>query len=884
MLIDGHSIAFRAYYALPADMQTSSGQLTNAVYGFVSMLTKAIAEYKPDKVVVVFDAPGETFRDRIFEEYKAQRPETPEPFRQQEPLIREVVDALGIPQLEVPGYEADDVIATVARQAAEKGHEVLVVTGDRDAMQLVRDPSVKVVYNRKGVSDVVTFDEKRVQERYGVNPSQYVQYAAMRGDPSDNIPGVSGVGEKRASELLRRYGSIDGIYEHLGELSPKLREAFEAARDDLDRNVELIKAVDDVPLPEGVDDLPAPNPDPAAIERVFSALEFKSLLPRVTEAFGMGSRGAATDVESGFEEVDEDALDDFLASDTRVALAVSELPETKGSGDRRVALALATAERCGIVGIDRGPSLTSKGSKRRSSESSPVEAFLGDPTRIKDAHDFQDLIRILGYPDLDGVGLDTAVAAYLLRPGVVSQPELAAVAAEYAGLELGEPQKKLGLGREPSELARRARATAALVRPLTEALEKEGMWELYDGLERPLIPLLASMEKHGVRIDADWLEQLRKSFASDAARLERDIHRIAGEQFNVRSTQQLGRILYEKLGLQPPKATKTGYATDAATLESLREEHPIVEKVLAFREQEKLRSMVESLAKLVGSDGRVHPRYNQTATATGRISTDNPNVQNVPVRTPLGRQMRRLFCAEDGWMLVAADYSQIELRVLAHLSGDEGLVRALVEGRDVHAETAARVFGTDPAEVTEAMRRAAKMVNYGLSYGLEAYGLAQRLGIETEEAHSIISRYFESFPGVKRYMEEVVERARRLGYTETLLGRRRYIPEVRDKKYQIRRMGERMAMNAPVQGTAADILKSAMVRLEAALRDRKMRSRQVLQVHDEIVVESPEEECDEAASLLAEAMKSAVRLDVPLEIELGIGENWDEAKSAARPA
>lgn len=883
-MIDGHSIAFRAYYALPADMQTSSGQLTNAVYGFVSMLTKAMAEYAPDKVVVVFDAPGETFRDRIFEEYKAQRPETPEPFRQQEPLIREVVDALGIPQLEVPGYEADDVIATLARQAAEKGHEVLVVTGDRDAMQLVRDPSVKVVYNRKGVSDVVTFDEKRVQERYGINPSQYVQYAAMRGDPSDNIPGVSGVGEKRASELLRRYGSIEGIYEHLGELSPKLREAFEAARDHLDRNVELIKAVDDVPLPKGVDDLPAPNPDPAAIERVFGALEFKSLLPRVTEAFGMGSRGASADVESRFEEVDETALGDFLASDTRVALAVSELPDTKESGQRRVALALAVGDRCGIVAVDRGPSPTSQGSERGSPRGSPVERFLRDPTRIKDAHDFQDLLRTLGYPDLDGVGLDTAVAAYLLRPGVVSQPELAAVAAEYAGLELGEPQKKLGLGRDPAELAKRARATAALVGPLTEALEKEGMWELYDCLERPLIPLLASMEKHGVRIDVDWLEQLRKSFASDAARLESDIHRIAGEEFNVRSTQQLGKILFEKLGLQPPKATKTGYATDAATLESLRDEHPIVEKVLAFREQEKLRSMVESLAKLIGPDGRVHPRYNQTATATGRISTDNPNVQNVPVRTPLGRQMRRLFCAEDGWTLVTADYSQIELRVLAHLSGDEGLVRALVEGRDVHAETAARVFGTDPGKVTEEMRRAAKMVNYGLSYGLEAYGLAQRLGIETEEAHSIISRYFESFPGVKRYMEEVVESARRLGYTKTLLGRRRYIPEVRDKKYQIRRMGERMAMNAPVQGTAADILKSAMVRLEAALRDRKMRSRQVLQVHDEIVVESPEEECDEAASLLAEAMKSAVRLDVPLEIELGIGKNWDEAKSAARPA
>jgi DNA polymerase-1 len=952
MLIDGHSIAFRAFYALPADFQTSSGQVTNAVYGFSSMVLKALSDYRPDGVVVVFDAPGKTFREDLFEEYKAQRAETPEPFKEQEPLIREVVDALGIPSVQVEGYEADDVIATLAKRSSRRGDEVLIVTGDRDSLQLVEDPSIKVVYNRRGLSDVVTFDESAVREKYGVSPSQYVDYAAMRGDPSDNIPGVPGVGEKTAAKLLAKYGSIEGIYEHLDELPPKLRKAFEESRQQLEANRRIIRLVDDVPVDEALLENARPKPDFRAVEQVFSALEFRSLLGRVKEVFGaeLGGAGGTENEPSGdFIELDAESLASFAgrwAQGVSLAAAchIADVGRKRGSRSSAgngsgtdtnsaaspssastvaVAIASSDGKECGIlrlavpplgaaglpdrsadrVGRTEKPESTGKedastaapapDGARLSPESggssseleaaySALVALLGDGSVIKNAHGFHDILRLLGFPAIEGVGIDTSLVAYLLRPGIVSQPDLAEVAAEYADLRLEGAQRQLDIHADYAELAKRARATAALCKPLEKGLADSGMLRLYEELERPLIPLLASMEKHGIKVDLDYLEQLRSDFTWEVSRREKEIKEIAGEDFNVRSTQQLGKILYEKLGLSPPKTTKTGYATDASSLETLRDAHPIVEKILQFREYEKLRSMVESLAKVVAADGRIHPRYNQTATATGRISTDNPNVQNVPIRTPLGRQMRKLFCAPPGWMLVSADYSQIELRVMAHLSGDSGLKKALVEGHDVHAETAARVFGVELDAVDETMRRAAKMVNYGLSYGLEAYGLGQRLGIPTEDAKKIIDKYFETFPGVKRYMDEVVERARRVGFTETLFGRRRYIPELKADKYQVRKMGERMAMNAPVQGTAADIIKAAMVRLEEALRSEGARARQILQVHDEIVLEVPDEEVERATELVTEAMKSAVKLDVPLEVEVGAGVDWDEAKSSAR--
>ncbi len=903
MLVDGHSIAFRAFYALPPDMQTSSGQPTNAVFGFLSMLLKAASEYRPDKLIVVFDPPGKTFREEEFPEYKAQRAETPEQFRAQEPLIREVIESLGLPQVQVEGYEADDVIATLAEKAAVEGEEVFIVTGDRDSIQLVRDPDVKVVYNRRGITDVVTFDEGGVRERYGVEPSQYVDYAAMRGDPSDNIPGIPGVGEKTAAKLLQKYGSIDGIYEHLEELTPKLRKSFEENREVLERNRELMRLRADAPVSLRLDDLGPPSPDFKKVEELFSALEFRTLLARARAVFGRGDSEAGSDasLEGEVEELEGGELAAYLEALLRkggscvVAAREGPTPGRKGAPERKALLGVLLDGSCvvGEVGpvlepwergseSGRGKTRLQKGAARHGGGYQAALSLLASENVTKDGHDLVRLARSLGHAGLAGVGTDTAVAAYLLNPGVVTDPSLQQVVEEHAGIALGERQQALLVEADAGQLAREARAVARVVPVLRKKLEEAGMLALYEEVERPLVSVLASMEAVGIRVDTAYLKELSESFGFDARRHEAEIKRLAGEDVNVRSTQQLARVLFDKLGLQPVKSTKTGYSTDAASLEALRDEHPIIEQILAFRELEKLRTTVDGLAGLVFPDGRLHPHYNQTAAATGRISSENPNVQNVPIRTTLGRQIRKAFVSEDGWKLITADYSQIELRVMAHISGDEGLRKALREAHDVHAETASHVFGVAVDEVTEEMRRAAKMVNYGLSYGLETYGLAQRLGIENEEAQRIIERYFESFPGVKRYMDEVVAQAKKRGYTETLFGRRRYIPQLQSETYQVRRMGERMAMNAPIQGTAADIIKRAMVHLEERLRSSKMRARQILQVHDELIVEAPEDEVEEAASALAEAMTGAAELAVPLEVELGVGRDWDEAKSGAR--
>lgn len=887
MFIDGHSIAFRAFYALPPEMQTSSGQRTNAVFGFVSMVLKAASEYRPDRIVVVFDPVGKTFREEEFAEYKAQRSETPEAFREQEPLIREAVDALGLPLIEVEGYEADDVIATLAAHAQEAGDEVLVVTGDRDSLQLVQDPSVKVIYNRRGISDVVTFDEAAVQERYGIASAQYVDYAAMRGDASDNIPGVPGVGEKTAAKLLRRYGSIDGIYEHIDELTPKLREALKEKREVVEANRGLMRLRTDVPLPVDLDEIVQHPPDPDELEELFSALEFRTLLPRVREAFGARTPpgDSQKSLEGGFTIVDQEAfaelVERLVLEGGRVSVSVSaEGGGRSGTRQRSAYLAVSQGEECRVVRIE---GITDPW-ERPDDKSPALEAtkrLLGAEGVVKDGHDLVGTARTLGHAELGGVGVDTAVAAYLLNPGAFAAPNLARILEEHAGVSLGEAQQTLQVTADERCAAADSRAVAAVAPRLHKKLEDAGMLALYDEIERPLIGILASMEATGIKLDAEYLSELSESYGFDARRHEAEVKRLAGEDVNVRSTQQLAGVLFEKLKLTPVKSTKTGYSTDAATLDALRDEHPIIEEILAFRELERLRTIVEGLVALVEADGRVHPHYNQTSAATGRLSSENPNVQNVPVRTSLGRQIRKAFVADQDCLLITADYSQIELRVMAHMSGDEALKKALLEAHDVHSETAALVFGVSPEEVTEEMRRAAKMVNYGLSYGLETYGLAQRLGIENEEAQHIVSRYFESFPGVKNFMEEVVAKAKETGYTETIFGRRRYIPQLQNRSYQVRRMGERMAMNAPIQGTAADIIKVAMVGLEGELRSEGMEARQILQVHDEIVVEAPKAEAKDGARVLREAMTKAVDLAVPLDVEVGAGSNWEEAKNAS---
>lgn len=878
MLLDGHSLAYRAFFALPPDLTSEAGQVTNAVYGFTSMLLKAIDDQRPTGICVCFDKSDHTFRNDEYEQYKAGRAETPELFRSQEPLIHEVLDALRIPQVDIDGFEADDIIATLATEAAAAGEDVVIVTGDRDSFQLVEDPHIRVMYNKRGISDVAFYDEAGIEERYGVTPGQYIDYAAMRGDSSDNLPGVKGVGEKTAAKLLGEYEDIEGIYANLDQLTPKLRENLEASRDQVDLNRRLTRLVRDVPLEVTWSECVQGEWDREEVRKLFNSLSFRTLLERAMKQLPAAGAGAAPAGEP--EALEVEVLP--LVSENALARWFEESVSAEG-------VAIAGADVSGRlegVALACGPKKAAWISTRDVWGSATFKDWLADPHKPKLGHRIVEALRLLDFPEIDGLVGDTAVAAYLLDPAE-SKYLLDETALRYLGIEVisadeggAEAQGMLSFDTSGMEAAgRSAAAITLLASELSARLEQRGLTELYRDIELPLVGGLARMEKAGVRLDLDYIEELAETFRDRCRQYEAEIHRLAGEDFNVNSTPQLREILFGKLGLPPTKKIKTGYSTDAASLEAIRDQHPIVEALLAYREVEKLRSTVDGFPPLVGIDGRLHPRYNQTAAATGRISSESPNVQNVPIRTEIGRQIRKAFVAEDGWTLCTADYNQIELRVLAHISQDPALLAAFRAGRDVHQATAAMVFGVDPEEVDDEMRRQAKMVNYGLSYGLEAFGLAQRLGIGNSEAQVLMDAYFESFPGVREYMDATVARATAEGFTETIFGRRRYLPELEHRSYQVRKMGERMAMNAPIQGTAADIIKVAMIRVDAELANRDLASRQILQVHDELVIEVAPGEENEIPVLLAGLMEEAVELDVPLKVDVGVGRDWDAAKS-----
>lgn len=878
MLLDGHSLAYRAFFALPPDLTSESGQVTNAVYGFTSMLLKAIDDQRPTGICVCFDKSDHTFRNDEYEDYKAGRAETPDLFRSQEPLIHEVLEALRIPQVDTDGFEADDIIATLATQAATDGEDVVIVTGDRDTFQLVEDPHIRVMYNKRGISDVAFYDEAGIEERYGVTPGQYIDYAAMRGDSSDNLPGVKGVGEKTAAKLLNEYKDIEGIYANLDQLTPKLRENLETSRDQVDLNRRLTRLVRDVPLELKWRDCVQGEWDREEVRKLFNSLSFRTLLERAMKQLPAAGAGAAPAGEA--EALEVEVLP--LANEK----ALSKWFEENSAAEGIAIIGADASGRLEGLALACVPTNAAWIGSRDIWESAIFRGWLADSRRPKIGHRIVETLRLLGFPEIDGLSGDTAVAAYLLDPAE-SKYFLEETALRYLGIEVvsadegpTEAQGTLSLDSSGMEVAGRSAAAITLLAPeLSDRLEQRGLGELYRDIELPLVGVLARMEQAGVRLDVGYIEELGETFRDRCRQYEAAIHRLAGEDFNVNSTPQLREILFEKLGLPPTKKVKTGYSTDAASLEAIRDQHPIVEALLAYREVEKLRSTVDGFPPLVGSDGRLHPRYNQTAAATGRISSESPNVQNVPIRTEIGRQIRKAFIAEDGWTLCTADYNQIELRVLAHISQDPGLLAAFRAGRDVHQATAATVFEVDPEEVTDEMRRQAKMVNYGLSYGLEAFGLAQRLGIGNSDAQVLMDAYFESFPGVRVYMDTTVSRAKAEGFTETIFGRRRYLPELEHRSYQVRKMGERMAMNAPIQGTAADIIKVAMIRVDAELAKRDLVSRQILQVHDELVIEVAPGEGDEIPALLAGLMEGAADLDVPLKVDVGIGRDWEAAKS-----
>jgi DNA polymerase-1 len=879
LLLDGHSLAFRAFYALPTDLATRAGTITNAVYGFTSMLIKMLGDEKPDYIAVAFDTAAPTFRDDMDTDYKAGRKETPDVFSSQMPLIHEVLDALEIPTLEIEGVEADDVIATLAEQAAGEGIDTVIVTGDRDTYQLVRDPHVKVLYNRRGVSDYVLYDEAGIVERTGgVTAAQYPDYAALRGDTSDNLPGVPGIGEKTAAKLVSTYGNLEGIYVHLDELPPKQRQNLGDARDRVFLNREMSRLRSDVEIDFSAADLRQRSWDREQVRVLFDQLEFRTLLPRLFEAVGE----EATEPEAETFEADVTVVPDAAAAATRLrdlgAAETDYVLEARWEGEpgRSPVVGLAVAdedERAEYIDgeLVRDPKVADALGTLVREDGPPLVT-----------HRAKELMH--GLPmDVHSLHYDTAVMAYLLDPAEGNYL-LEDLALRYLSLEVRSPDAEEGTldldgQSRVDETGRRALAVRRLAGTLAEALEARELTELYERVERPLVRVLARMEDYGVKIDREFLEGLRAELAASCEELVGRIHAHAGMEFNVNSTPQLREVLFDKLGLAPVKKTKTGPSTDADSLQKMAEEHPIIEDLLRYREVEKLRSTyADALPPLIADDGRIHATFKQTDTTTGRIASENPNLQNVPVRTADGREMRRAFIADEGCGVLTADYSQIELRVLAHLTDDPGLIEAFSRSADIHTTTAAMVFGVDEQSVEPSQRRFAKVVNFGLAYGMESFGLGQRLGVPTEEAREILDNYFASFPSVKEFMETTAREAKQRGYTTTIFGRRRQITELSSDNFRIRQMGERMAKNAPVQGSAADIFKLAMVALDRALEEGGFRSRMILTVHDELVLEVPLDERERVEPLVRRVMESVCELKVPLVVDLGFGPTWADAK------
>jgi DNA polymerase-1 len=890
MLIDGNSLTYRAFFALPTDLATASGQVTNAVFGFTSMLINLVRDHEPDAIAVAFDRPEPTFRHKMVDTYKAGRAEAPDILRQQMGLVRQVVDVLKLPMLEQAGVEADDIIATLATRARDEGTDVLIVTGDRDVYQLVEDPHIKVLYNKRGVSDYALYDEAGIVERTGVHPTSYVQYAAMRGDTSDNLPGIPGVGEKTAAKLITTYGDLDGIFSHIDEQTPKLRENLTTHEAQARQNAEMMILLRDVPLDVELSQLKVGDFDTEEVRKLFDFLEFRTLYDRFDEAFksglGAGGAGRAEVLEAETTVVDAPkdavALLGTLAKAKKAPLALT--PSWVGREGRSALHGLAIVTDGAKAEVAYLPGTVLDDPEVRQA----LAVLVGEGGRPVAAHSAKPLslgLLHLGV-DLRTLTLDTMLAAYLLDPAE-SRYLLEDLLTRYADLELPEASPQAegqldleGAADDPSvDAGRRALAVDRLVEPLNAALDAQGLRALHDDIEVPLVRVLAKMEEVGVGVDREVLQQLSDDLVKECERLSALIREDAGEEVNVNSTPQLRKVLFEDLGLTPQKKTKTGYSTDAATLEKLRGEHPIIEHLLDYREVEKLRSTYgEGLLAEIAPDGRIHATFNQTVARTGRLSSDAPNLHNIPVRTEGGRQFRRAFVPAEGHLLLVADYNQIELRCIAHLAEDPGLIAAFESGADIHTETASRIFGVEADAVTLEQRSKSKMVSYGLAYGMEAYGLGQRLGIPTDEAAVILNAYFEAFPSVKQYMDDTVKQARERGYTETLFGRRRQIPELASSNTRIRQAGERQAMNAGIQGLAADIFKVALVNLDAALEAREEQTRVILQVHDEVLLEVLPKEKDEVAQLTVDTMAAAAQLRVPLEVNLSFGASWADAK------
>jgi DNA polymerase-1 len=883
LLLDGHSLAYRAFYALPVEnFNTTTGQPTNAVYGFTSMLANTLRDEQPTHLAVAFDVSRRTWRYDEFPEYKANRSKAPDEFRSQVELIGELLDAMSVKRFSLEGYEADDIIATLAMQAGTRGYEVLIVTGDRDTFQLVSD-QVTVLYPTKGVSELTRFTPEKVEEKYGLTPAQYADFAALRGDPSDNLPGIPGVGEKTAAKWIRQFGSFAELVKRVDEVKGKVGDKLREHLESVILNRRLTELVRDVELPCGPAQLSREPYDRPALSVVLDALEFRH--PNFRERLFAADPGAA----------EEEALEGAVEVDGR-RLAGGELPGwlTEHAG---APLGMATVDAWALgsgsvseiaLAAGDGSAVWFDPAELDEKDERAFAAWIADPDRAKVLHNAKGVMRVFAEHgwSVDGVTMDTALAAYLVKPGRRSFA-LDALSAEYLGRELapaGGADGQLAFGAEEEAesdaLMLQARTVLDLGAAFAERLEQDGGLELLREVELPTSALLARMERAGIWADRPHLERMEQQFAAAAQQAVSEAHRAVGHEFNLGSPKQLQEVLFGELGLPRTKKTKTGYTTDADALAWLaaQTDHELPVIMLRHREQAKLRVTVEGLIKAIAPEGRIHTTFNQTVAATGRLSSTDPNLQNIPVRTDEGRAIRRGFVVGEGYeSLMTADYSQIELRVMAHLSQDEGLLAAFTSGEDLHTTVGSYVFSVPPARVDADMRRKIKAMSYGLAYGLSAFGLSGQLGIEPAEARGLMETYFERFGGVRDYLQRVVEEARVTGYTSTLLGRRRYLPDLNSDNRQRREMAERMALNAPIQGSAADIVKIAMLRVDQALAKEGLASRILLQVHDEVVLEIARGERQAVEALVRREMAAAYPLRARLDVSVGVGRDWESA-------
>jgi len=888
LLFDGNALVHRAFHALPPLTQPKTGELVNAVYGFASTLLKVFADFKPTHWAVAFDRPTPTFRHKMFEEYKAQRPAMPEELKSQIKKVHQLVEAFHIPIFEIDGFEADDVLGTLSKQADEQGMETIIVTGDNDMLQAVL-PGVKTLAPKRSFTDTVLYDEEAVEQKYGIKPEQLPDLKALVGDASDNIPGLPGVGEKTATKILQHYGSLRGIYDHVEDITPaKLQDTLREYRTQAFQNKELSTIVKDVPIKLDLKTCQVSHYDRNEVVKLFHEFQFIKLLPRLPQIQTDNFPPSAVKCHLVNTEV---ALEQLIGEMKKAQDLAIEI-ETTGEKAMIVDLlgiAISPAQGkafyipLGHQGLNQPPQLPLNQVTDR------LITILENSSMGKIAYNGKHVMAVLADRGvkLENLNFDPMLAAYLLGEKSLG---LKALVFNKLGTEITTTAELTGPGKkrsalsllEVSKVADYACASVNIVWSLKESLEaelrKQGLWQLFTDVEMALIPVLVAMESHGILLDIKLLREMSLEQGQELLRLEKEIYGSVGHQFNINSPQQLGKVLFGELRLPQSRRTKTGYSTEASVMEALRDTHPIIELILKYRQLSKLKSTyVDALPALINhKTGRVHTSFNQTGTATGRLSSSDPNLQNIPIRTEMGNKIRKAIIAPPGAYLLSADYSQIDLRVLAHLSQDPDLVAAFAHDEDIHATTASKIFGIPAGEVTSEMRRNAKTVNFGVVYGMSDYGLEQATNLSREEAAQFIALYFEKYPRVKEYLEATKEQARKLGYVQTILGRRRFLPEINSSNRMVREAAERMAINAPVQGSSADIIKVAMINLHREMESRNLKSKMLLQIHDELLFEVPEAEVEEMKSLVAELMPRAVELSVPVKIDIKLGKNWGE--------